>query len=286
MNNMWSSLHKSQVPDLIDYLEVNAPNTSTIIANIKFASTVYSPYIMRSGHYFVYTKNRKIDGMIAIYNDGNAFIYTKNDDARAQSIKILIKSKFHSIWGLANWLPNLNSLSANIGMQMDSRELITMVRDKNHPLPKVQYGLMRIDQKFNLNKYIPFIKICLYEGFGFKPYARDLKKRMRERTEDEPYFLLYDDNKAVSQCHIQSLCQSHGYIAGICTPRIYRRKGYAMQITARACRFIEAKGRLSALTVNTTNTNAIAMYEHLGFAPFDKMQVYMKARKFTGDENQ
>ncbi len=283
---MWTRLSRSQTPFLLEYLERHEPNTSSIIANIKFTSTVYNPYIMRSGHYFVYIINKKIDGMIAIYNDGNAFIHTYNNDAREQSVKILIKSKYHSVWGLSNWLPNLRALSANIGMQMDARELITMVRNKDIPLPKSQYNLMRIDQKYNLNKYIPFIKVCLYEGFGFKPVSRDLKKRMRERTEDEPYFLLYDNKQPVSQCHIQSISRSHGYIAGICTPRSYRRRGYAKQITAKACRYIESKNCLSALTVNQTNTGAIELYKQLGFAPVDKMLVYMKARKFTGDENQ
>lgn len=283
---MWTVLQKRQVPELLEYLEHNSPNTSSIIANIKFATTVYTPYIMRSGHYYVYKFNGRIDGMIAIYNDGNAFIYTNNFDAQAASTKLLIKSKFHSVWGLSNWLPNLRSLSANIGMQMDSRELITMVREKYDPLPEPEYELMRIDQKFNLNKYIPFIKLCLYEGFGFKPHSRDLKKRMRERTADEPYFLLYKDKTPVSQCHIQSLSKSYGYIAGICTPRMYRRQGYAKQITARACRFIESHGRMSALTVNRTNTNAIKLYRSLSFNPVARMQVYMKARDFTGDENE
>lgn len=283
---MWTALQKRQVPELLEYLEDNSPNTSSIIANIEYATTVYSPYVMRSGRYFVYKFNGRIDGMIAIYNDGNAFVYTHNLDAQAASKKILIKSKFHSVWGLSNWLPNLRTLSANIGMQMDSRELITMVRDKYSPLPEVKYELMRIDQKFNLSKYIPFIKLCLYEGFGFKPHSRDLKKRMRERTSDEPYFLLYDNKTPVSQCHIQSISQSYGYIAGICTPRMFRRKGYARQITARACRFIESKGRNSALTVNRTNFNAIKLYRSLGFASVDRMQVYMRARSFTGDENE
>ena len=284
---MWTRLHQKQAPELLDYLERNAPNTSSIIANIKYASSIYNPYVMRSGHYFVYNDPiKRLDGMIAVYNDGNAFVHTKNQKARETSLKILIKSKYHSIWGLSDWLPNLRNLSANIGMKMDSRELVTMVRDKDVPLPKSQYDLIRIDNKFNLNRYIPFIKVCLYEGFGFKPYSRDLKKRMRERSDNEPYFLLYNNKVPVSQAHIQSISQTHGYIAGICTPRNYRRKGYAKQITARACKFIEDKGRLSALTVNNTNSGAVNLYKDLGFVPVDKMQVYMKARKFTGDENQ
>ncbi|MEX1378174.1 MAG: GNAT family N-acetyltransferase [Eubacteriales bacterium] len=284
---MWSPLHQVQVSELIEYLEKNSPNTSSIIANIQYASTIYNPYIMRSGRYFVYNdENRKIDGVIAIYSDGNAFIHTYNPTAQESCIKTLTKSKYHSIWGLSNWLPHLGMLSSNIGMHMDARQLITMVRDKSIPLPKSDCDLVRIDNKFYLNKYIPFIKVCLYEGFGFKPSARDIKLRMHERTENEPYFLLYDDKVPVAQAHIQAITSTHGYIAGICTPRAYRRRGYARQITARACRFVEGRGKLSALTVNKTNINAIKLYESLGFKPVDHMLVYMKARKFTGDENQ
>lgn len=283
---MWSRVHQKQVSELVEYLEKNAPNTSSIIANINFASTIYNPYVMRSGFYFVYRDNRKIDGMLVIYNDGNAFIYTNNKDAQIASMKILIKSKYHSIWGLSNWLPNIKGLSAHIGIQLDARELVTMVRNKYLPLPKIKYDLLRIDKKLNLNRYIPFIKTCLYEGFGFKPFSRDLKKRMRERTQDEPYFLLYDNKVPVAQGHIQSISRTHGYIAGICTPRAYRRKGYAKQITACACKFIESRERISALTVNYSNTGAVELYKKLGFSPVAKMLVYMKARKFTGDENQ
>ncbi|MBN2879351.1 MAG: GNAT family N-acetyltransferase [Clostridia bacterium] len=282
---MWQQLHQRYTPELIEYLELHEPNTSSIISNIKFASTVYNPYVMRSGHYFIYISDRKVEGMMVFYNDGNAFIHTDNDDAKQTSIKILVKSKFHSVWGLSDWLPNLSLLSTNIGIQMDARELLTMARDKTVPLPKSQYDLVRIDRKYNLNKYMPFLKTCLYEGFGFRPYSRDLKKRMRERTEEEPYFLLYDNKEPVSQCHIQAVSRTHGYIAGICTPRAYRRRGYARQITARACRFIEGRGCTSALTVNETNTGAVNLYKSMGFVAIDKMQVYMKSRKFTGDEN-
>ena len=132
---------------------------------------------------------------------------------------------------------------------------------------------------------MPFIKNCLYEGFGFEPHSRALKKRMRERTNYEPYYLLYNNSTPVSQAHIQSISKQYGYIAGICTPRKFRRMGYARQITARCCRFIEQKGRTSALTVNYSNTSAVKLYEDLGFSPIAKMQVYMKSRDFTGDEN-
>lgn len=283
---MWSRLYQKNVPAAMNYLENNTPNTSSIIANLAYASSMYNPYTMRSGFYYIYKHHDKIDGIIAIYNDGNTFIYTNNKDAQISSLKVIFKGKFHSIWGLSNWLPNLKWMSSHLNMPMDSRELVTMERSKLIKLPDSKHTLLRIDKKLYLNKYIPFIKTCLYEGFGFEPYARDLKKRMRERSYDEPYFLLYDDSNPVCQAHIQSISKTYGYIAGICTPRKFRRMGYAKQITARCCRFVEEKNRTSALTVNYSNTSAVKLYENLGFTPVAKMQVYMKMRKFTGDENQ
>jgi len=56
--------------------------------------------------------------------------------------------------------------------------------------------------------------------------------------------------------------------------------------TARACRFGKGRGKISALTVNKSNVNAIKLYESLGFKHVDNMLVYMKSRKFSGDENE
>lgn len=44
--------------------------------------------------------------------------------------------------------------------------------------------------------------------------------------------------------------------------------------------------KLSALTVNPNNDTAIHLYIDLWFVPVDEMVVYMKACKFTRDENQ
>ncbi len=90
----------------------------------------------------------------------------------------------------------------------------------------------------------------------------------------------------VSQAHIQSVTDKYGYIAGICTPRVYRRNGYAREITAYACKYIESLGLTSALTVNITNESAIKLYESMGFVKKDYTLVYMKHRDFCGDENE
>ena len=47
---------------------------------------------MRSGHYFVYVQNGQVEGMMAFYNDGNAFVHTHNEDAKLSASRIVITS--------------------------------------------------------------------------------------------------------------------------------------------------------------------------------------------------
>lgn len=284
---MWTRLKPNEQDELLIYLNQHAPATCAFLGNIKAAGIRYNPLMMRGGTYYTYqSHNGTMGGVIATYNDGNVILHIDDITARERVVELLSHMRFHSVWGMCGWLPSRMELYAATSIPMDERTLVTMERDRSVPLPSMPHTAIRIDQRMSLGRYMPFIKQCLYEGFGFKTNSTDLKKRMRERTAREAYWLLYNETTPVAQAHIQSMTLRHGVIGGICTLRDYRRQGFAREITAVACSFVEGAGRTSVLSVSAKNSAAIQMYEKLGFFPAGQTRVYMRERSFKGDENQ
>ncbi len=284
---MWRRLEKKDYNLAFEYLNQNSPFTSPLYGNVLSAGFDYKPFAMRSGVFFVYTsEDDEIMGIVAGFNDGNVMVHTSAEDAQAGLLEIITRFPFHSIWGLGGDIPASEVVSDEMGQSFDSRELDVMelkksIKERFHP----ECDIIRIDKKFLLTMYVNFIKKCLWEGFGFKSNSRDLRKRMRERTDIEPFWILSCNNIYVAQAHVQAMTPMHGYIGGICTPREYRRKGYAKEVVARACDYIFEQGRLPALSVSAANEAAHTLYEDLGFEKIGVMTVYMVEREFKGDEN-
>ena len=283
---MWERLEKKDFKALLCYLEKHSPFTCPIYGNAFSAGLAYKPFAMRSGFYFIYKEMGRIVGVSAGYNDGNVMIHTTNPYADTTVLETFDELPFHSVWGLAGRLPELGEISSAAGKAFDSRRLDVMVLNSQleksvHPECK----LMRIDRRFLGTSYVSFIKKCLWEGFGFKSSSMDIRKRMKERTELEPYWFLADGKKYVAQAHVQAMTPGHGYIGGICTPREFRRKGYAKEIVLRACEYIDGIGRIPSLSVSAANKPAYSLYNAMGFEKAGEMLVYMQEREFKGDEN-
>lgn len=283
---MWQRLEKRDYKAAFKYLEAHSPFTCPIYGNASSAGFAYKPFAMRGGFYFVYKQLGEILGVAACYNDGNVMVHTASEHADATVIETFDDMPYHSVWGLSGKLPELTEVSRAAGKAFDSRRLDVMVyngRAESGAYPGLE--LIRVDRRFMGTSYVSFIKKCLWEGFGFKSSSMDIRKRMKERCELEPYWFLADGKTYVAQAHVQAMTESHGYIGGICTPREFRRKGYAKEIVLRACRFVLSKKRTPALSVSAANKPAYALYASLGFEKIGEMLVYMLEREFKGDEN-
>lgn len=285
---MWSLLEKQDFNTVTQYLQNNSPFTCPIYGNISSAGYNYRPIPMRSGLFYVYkTDDDKICGIIASFNDGNVMTHTTCMEAKEDILSIILRLPFHSVWGLDGTLPDRLKLSEKANISLDSRILNVMVLNKAKEDNDTCDGLefIRIDRRFLLPSYIGFIKKCLWEGFGFRSNILDIRKRIRERTQLEPYWFLSHDNKFVAQVHIQAMTAQHGYIGGVCTLRNYRREGFARKIMQIACDFITEEGRIPALAVSSANQAANSLYDDMGFIKIGTTLVYMKEREFKGDEN-
>jgi ribosomal protein S18 acetylase RimI-like enzyme len=285
---MWEKLKDYDYQKASDYLCDNSPFTCSMYGNAVSAGFDYHPFAMRSGVYFVYKdgESREIQGILAAYNDGNVMIHTVSDEADKGAMGIISDFHFHSLWGMSGVLPGIEGVSNIAGTPFDSRTLDVMVLQGDieqslHPECK----LIRIDKKFLSISILMFIKKCLWEGFGFKSSALDIRKRIKERIDDEPYWFLSDSSEYVAQAHVQAMTPAHGYIGGVCTPREKRRQGYAKEIVKRACEYIKEQGRIPALAVSAANLAAHRLYDEMGFSKIGTMLVYMQERDFKGDEN-
>lgn len=223
---MWAKYYKGDYIELVAYLEENSPYSCPIYGNLMSSGAAYKPFAMRSGIYYIYRELGVIMGVLGAFNDGNVMVHTKSTMADKKVFEILSELPFHSVWGLSGTLPPVESISQAIGTKFDSRILDVMVKDKKSTMAnKKVLELVRVDRRFLINPYVAFIKKCLWECFGFKSSTLDIRKRMKERTEFEPYWFLSDGETYVAQMHVQAMTKAHAYMGGICTPREHRRKG-------------------------------------------------------------
>ncbi len=287
---MWEKLERKDFEKAKEYLQKHSPFTCPIYGNVASAGFLYKAFAMRSGDFFVYKEFGEVLGIIAGFNDGNVMVHTLSPNANLGVLDIVIKFSFHSLWGLSGNLPEKHKVSEAVKIEFDSRRLDIMVLNKPNGESEdgacVDCSLIRIDRRFLSSSYISFIKKCLWEGFGFKSNSYDLRKRIKERTQLEPYWFLSKGKEFVAQAHVHAMTASHGYIGGVCTPREQRRKGYAKEIVKRVCEYIYEQGRIPALAVSAANKAAYSLYEKLGFEKIGSTIVYMQEREFKGDENE
>ena len=233
---MWEKLEKKDYKAALGYLEKHSPFTCPIYGNAASAGFAYKPFAMRSGFYFIYKELGQILGVAAGYNDGNVMIHTISQQADETVLEIFDELPFHSVWGLTGKLPGLREVSMAAGKAFDSRRLDVMAmkgRTGNGVHPECE--LMRIDRRFLGTSYVSFIKKCLWEGFGFKSSSLDIRKRMKERCEVEPYWFLADGKKYVAQAHVQAMTPK---------PWLYRRHMHAARIQEEGIREGDSNARL------------------------------------------
>ncbi len=283
---MWQRLNDTNLGELKAYLEIHSPASSSMYGNLLAVGIRYRPLYMRSGIYYGYFEDDTLCGVVAIYNDGNIMVHINSDAAKDAVSRIIKVAVHHSVWGLSGWLPDRKDIKRD-GLTMDERTLVIMEREKSTDLGEIPpITFERIDHKRMNKKHYAVIKQCLWEGFGFESRRSDIKRRMKERTKLEPYWIAYVRKRPVGQVHVHAMTTKYGYIGGVCTLRSERKKGYGTRAVMGACRFIEKLGRISALSVSEKNDSAIALYEKIGFHSVGYMKVYMREREFKGDENQ
>ncbi len=285
---MWSMLEKKDFNNVMQYLQKHSPNTCPMYGNISSAGFIYKLTAMRSGVFYISTtETNEISGIIAGFNDGNIMVHSSDKSVQEGMLEIISALPFHSIWGLDGTLPDRDVLSKKANMKMDERilDIMTATLRYDNQLSR-DMELIRIDKHFLTPNHISFIKKCLWEGFGFKSGSWDIRKRMKERTALEPYWFLKHNGVFVAQAHVQAMTKKHGYIGGVCTLRKFKRSGYARKIMEMVCENIYQAGRTPSLAVSSVNKSAYNLYKNMGFIKIGTIIVYMKERKFKGDENQ
>ncbi|HTH52958.1 MAG TPA: GNAT family N-acetyltransferase [Edaphobacter sp.] len=102
----------------------------------------------------------------------------------------------------------------------------------------------------------------------------------RRRTcEMGSYYGIRDAGRLVAMCGERMAIGDYRELSGLCTHPEYRGRGYAPILMVRLMQNHRAAGLRSYLHVAANNTNAIALYEKMGFEHRGEFQLYRVTRQ-------
>jgi len=73
------------------------------------------------------------------------------------------------------------------------------------------------------------------------------------------------NSEAVSMANVASRTPRHARINAVCTPRAYRKQGYASALVAEVCHIILEEGLTPILYADGANPNSNRVYQQIGF---------------------
>ena len=102
----------------------------------------------------------------------------------------------------------------------------------------------------------------------------------RRRTcEMGNYYGIFAEGRLVAMCGERMAINDYREISGLCTHPEFRGRGYAQILMAQLMHDHREAGLKSYLHVAATNTNAIALYERMGFTPRGEFPIYRVTRE-------
>ncbi len=133
-------------------------------------------------------------------------------------------------------------------------------------LPVEETELKLVQAKdYNFQSAIDFL-IESEVAFGRNPkIINNLKQEIwAEAKASELYFLLYQD-RIVAQGAIELETKLYAQIGGVYTAKIHRRRGYGEAMMKALIAVARAKNKKPVLYVSKKNTQAVCLYEKMGF---------------------
>lgn len=110
-------------------------------------------------------------------------------------------------------------------------------------------------------------------GIAFPGFFR------RRTCEMGSYYGIRDSERLVAMCGERMAIGGYRELSGLCTLPEFRGRGYAPVLMVRLMRDHRAAGLRSYLHVAANNTNAIALYERMGFQHRGEFPIYRVTRE-------
>lgn len=231
---------------------------------------------------YICSENIEILGLIASCGNGITLVHFIDERAKSKYavLKTLLALKPSCLKG--------DPFSVNLAKQILDKSILEVVDE--------QYDWMNLDGNLDLDleqERLELIEMLrVYEGKGLKIKTADeldfqtlipflievekcfnrnplsinqLKKKMTDRVELDAYLMTVFKDQVVGQGLLEYALPKHKLIGGIYTSEKFRNKGMGHLITRALIQIIRDMDRIPALTVESTNTTAIQLYEQLGF---------------------
>jgi len=252
-----------------NYMLAHEAGCLTMLGNAWAAGYVMDPTRLRAGRYYIHTPEPEgaVDGVLAVFNDGNAMVHTASPQAIEAFAPVLAQWRFHTVWafGMKRYeaedilrdLPDVRC-TCQPHFLMEQREVAASAAEN-----VLTYRDIRTEP-FHRD-VVSFTQRILWECFGHRTSPEIIAKRTRERKPQEIYLVGLAGRKMVCQCHIQAWGERYAHIGGVATLPEERGKGYASMIMEEMCAYIRESGRIPSLTVHCDNMGAQALYRKLGF---------------------
>jgi len=110
-------------------------------------------------------------------------------------------------------------------------------------------------------------------GIAFPGFFR------RRTCEMGNYYGIFAEGRLVAMCGERMAIGDYREISGLCTHPEFRGRGYAQILMTQLMRDHREAGLKSYLHAAANNTNAIALYERIGFTPRGEFPMYMVTRE-------
>ncbi len=253
-----------------DYLNKRPIINSFMINNIEKYGIKNIEYQKRSGDYYGYFVNNILKGVFFFNNMGVLnFCY---DDKRILNKIILLKTikkhKPNYIFGPTELVAPLYKCMEKTTKCYKYDDCMYMTLGKEDFKPWISQDLIINAKDFDFSKSINFL-IEVEKSFGRNPHAiNELKNKIYDRTKEEEYMYLLEKDEIKAQAFIQTVTSLVNEIGGVYTTNKSRGKGFAKAIVSKLCDRIIQRNKIPTLIVSKTNTEALKVYNTIGFKPY------------------
>ncbi|WP_152396126.1 GNAT family N-acetyltransferase [Paenibacillus guangzhouensis] len=142
-------------------------------------------------------------------------------------------------------------------------------------VPKLPEGVMGVCQAATARDVLDVARFLV--EFTLDAYGNtvDLASQMQDADRlirSGNLYLWKVNGESVSMANIAGRTPRHARINAVCTPRAYRKQGYASALVAEVCRIILAEGLTPILYADGANPNSNRVYQQIGFEASGKIQ--------------